>query len=129
MLSKFLERTWSGKGIGDQTGEREQRVNAPLSAKALRQLRDVMSGYVERGEVPGLVTNRRSGSATGSPRHNLADRVGDQADYSRRYDDTVAAKRPITVRDSLTFQLGLGLLLAPPDSHPIVKAMYERQVV
>src|SRR4029077_19940175 len=43
-------------------------------------------------------------------------------------DEPIPAKRPITVRDLLTFQLGLGLLLAPPDSHPIVKAMYERQV-
>jgi CubicO group peptidase (beta-lactamase class C family) len=43
-------------------------------------------------------------------------------------DDTVPAKRPITIRDLLTFQLGLGFLLARPDSHPIVKAMYERQV-
>ena len=41
----------------------------------------------------------------------------------RPLDDTVPAKRPITVRDLLTFQLGLGFLLAPPDSHPIVKAM------
>jgi CubicO group peptidase (beta-lactamase class C family) len=43
-------------------------------------------------------------------------------------DDTIPAKRPITVRDLLTFQLGLVFLLAPPDSHPIVKAMYEQQV-
>jgi CubicO group peptidase (beta-lactamase class C family) len=31
-------------------------MNAALSGKALRHLHDVMSGYVERGEVPGLVT-------------------------------------------------------------------------
>jgi hypothetical protein len=56
LLPKFLERTWSSTGIGVQNDEREQRMNAALSAKALRQLHDVMSGYVERGEVPGLVT-------------------------------------------------------------------------
>ena len=43
-------------------------------------------------------------------------------------DDTVPARRPITVRDLLTFQLGLGFLPASPDTHPIVKAMYEREV-
>src|SRR3979490_1092815 len=53
---RFLERTWSSTGIGDQNDEIEQRMNAALSDKALRHMHDVMSGYVERGEVPGLVT-------------------------------------------------------------------------
>ena len=55
LLPKYLERTWSSTGIRDQNDEREQ-LNAALSAKALRHMHDVMSGYVERGEVPGLVT-------------------------------------------------------------------------
>ncbi|MFF7636892.1 serine hydrolase domain-containing protein [Kitasatospora sp. NPDC008050] len=38
-------------------------------------------------------------------------------------DDTVPAHRPITVRDLLTFTMGTGLLMAPPDSHPILQAM------
>jgi CubicO group peptidase (beta-lactamase class C family) len=43
-------------------------------------------------------------------------------------DETVPTKRPITVRDLLTFRLGTGLLLADPATHPIVKKMYELQV-
>jgi CubicO group peptidase (beta-lactamase class C family) len=40
-------------------------------------------------------------------------------------DDTVAAERPITVRDLLTFRAGYGLVLRPPDSTPIQRAMSE----
>jgi CubicO group peptidase (beta-lactamase class C family) len=41
-------------------------------------------------------------------------------------DDTVPAKRPITARDLLTFRLGFGIVMAPPDSSPILKAMSEQ---
>ena len=41
-------------------------------------------------------------------------------------EDTVPARRPITVRDLLTFRLGLGMIMAPPDSMPIQKALGER---
>jgi CubicO group peptidase (beta-lactamase class C family) len=40
-------------------------------------------------------------------------------------DDTVPAKRPITVRDLLTFRMGLGIVMAPPDTYPIQTAMDE----
>jgi len=43
-------------------------------------------------------------------------------------DDTVPANRPITVRDLLTFRMGIGLVMASPDTHPILKAMIERKV-
>jgi len=43
-------------------------------------------------------------------------------------DDTVPAKRAITVRDLLTFRLGTGLLLADPATQPIVGKMYELHV-
>src|SRR5213595_2227950 len=33
-------------------------------------------------------------------------------------DETVAANRPITVRDLLTFRMGFGLVMAPPDIYP-----------
>ncbi len=39
-------------------------------------------------------------------------------------DDTVPAKRPITVRDLLTFRMGLGIIISP-DATPIQKAMSE----
>ena len=38
-------------------------------------------------------------------------------------DDTVPAKRPITVEDLLTFRCGLGLILAPSGTYPIQKAI------
>ena len=40
-------------------------------------------------------------------------------------DDTVPAERPISVRDLLTFRAGWGLVLAPPGTYPIQKAMAE----
>jgi CubicO group peptidase (beta-lactamase class C family) len=38
-------------------------------------------------------------------------------------DDTVPAKRAITVRDLLTFRAGFGVLFDPPGTYPIQKAM------
>ena len=43
-------------------------------------------------------------------------------------DDTVPATRPITVRDLLTFTMGMGILLAPPGSTPIQRALDELQL-
>jgi len=40
-------------------------------------------------------------------------------------DDTVPAKRPITVRDLLTFQMGLGFIVAEPGTYPIQQALAE----
>ena len=40
-------------------------------------------------------------------------------------DDTVAAVRPITVEDLLTFRLGFGCVMAPPGSTPIQRAEEE----
>jgi CubicO group peptidase (beta-lactamase class C family) len=41
-------------------------------------------------------------------------------------DDTVPANRPITVRDLLTFRMGFGIVMAPPGTYPIQKAMSEQ---
>jgi CubicO group peptidase (beta-lactamase class C family) len=43
-------------------------------------------------------------------------------------DDTVPAKRSITLRDLLTFRLGLGAVMVFPERHPIQKAMTEAGV-
>lgn len=40
-------------------------------------------------------------------------------------DDTVPAHRPITVRDLLVFTMGMGIVLAPPGSTPIQRALDE----
>jgi CubicO group peptidase (beta-lactamase class C family) len=44
-------------------------------------------------------------------------------------DDTVAANRPITVRDLFTFRMGLGTIWGLPDTYPIQKAINESQIV
>jgi CubicO group peptidase (beta-lactamase class C family) len=38
-------------------------------------------------------------------------------------DDTIPAKRPITLRDLLTFRMGMGLVMAMPGAYPIQTAM------
>ncbi|GAA4514895.1 serine hydrolase [Actinoallomurus oryzae] len=43
-------------------------------------------------------------------------------------DDTVPAERPITVRDLMTFRLGLGAIFAPPGTYPIQRALAETGV-
>jgi CubicO group peptidase (beta-lactamase class C family) len=43
-------------------------------------------------------------------------------------DDTVPAKRSITLRDLLTFRLGYGMVFAPPGTYPIQQAMEESGV-
>jgi CubicO group peptidase (beta-lactamase class C family) len=43
-------------------------------------------------------------------------------------DDTVPARRPITVRDLLTFRLGFGQLMMPPEAYPILQAANEQQI-
>lgn len=43
-------------------------------------------------------------------------------------DDTVPARRPITLRDLLTFRLGLGAVMVFPERHPIQKAMTDAGV-
>jgi CubicO group peptidase (beta-lactamase class C family) len=41
-------------------------------------------------------------------------------------DDTVPAEWPITMRDLLTFRMGIGAIFAPPGQYPIQRAMDER---
>lgn len=54
----------------------------------------------------------------------LADRKVLRA-VDAQLDDTVAAKRAITLRDLLTFRLGLGMIPVFPDRYPIQKAIAE----
>jgi CubicO group peptidase (beta-lactamase class C family) len=42
--------------------------------------------------------------------------------------DTVPAKRPITVRDLLTFRMGFGIPMVPPGTYPIQNAMSEQEL-
>jgi CubicO group peptidase (beta-lactamase class C family) len=144
-----------------------------LSAARLGLMHRVMEGYVERGELPGLVTlvSRRGEThvdAVGTmavggtvpmgrdtvfrissmtkpitavatmilveecrlrldePVDRLLPELADRR-VLRRIDgpleDTVAAVRPITVRDLLTFRMGFGMVMAGPDSTPLLRAM------
>jgi CubicO group peptidase (beta-lactamase class C family) len=47
---------------------------------------------------------------------------------SARLDDVVAARRAVTLRDLLTFRMGFGSVMAPPDSTPIQKAIREQKI-
>src|SRR5262249_45861805 len=44
------------------------------------------------------------------------------------FDDTVPARRAITVRDLLTYCMGFGSVMAPPDTHPIQKWIREYRI-
>ena len=149
-----------------------------LSAERLKRLHDVMTGYVERGEVPGLVTlvaRRGEGHvdaigamAAGSeepmrrdtifrissmskpitaaaamilieecalrldePVNRLLPELANRQVLKRPdadLDDTVPAHRPITVRDLLTFTMGLGIVAAAPGTVPIADALAELEL-
>ena len=43
-------------------------------------------------------------------------------------DETVPAKRSITLRDLLTFRMGFGQMFASPDAYPVLKAANELQI-
>ena len=149
-----------------------------LSKARLGRMHDVMAGYVERGELSGLVTlvSRRGEvhvDAIGTKAVGERDpmrrdtifriasltkpitavaamilveectmRLDEPVDRwlpelaNRRVlkrlggpvDDTVPARRPITVRDLLTFRLGFGIIMAPPNTYPIQRAASEQQI-
>lgn len=141
-------------------------------------LDDVLAGYVERGEVPGLVGLIKRGDdvhvevlgtldldgerpvtrdsifrvasmtkpvtavATmmlveagtlilDEPVEGLLPELADMQvlrSIDAEIDDTVPAKRSITVWDLLTFTHGSGLVIAMPGTHPIQRAMDEARL-
>jgi CubicO group peptidase (beta-lactamase class C family) len=148
-----------------------------LSRVRLGRMHDVMAGYVERGEVPGIVTlvSRRgevhvdaigrmaiggdpmrrdaifrissmtkpiTAAATMILVEECKVRLNEPVDRllpelaGRRVlkrldgplDDTVPAERPITVRGLLTFRMGFGMVMAPPDTYPIQRAVSEQRL-
>src|SRR6266536_3478586 len=149
-----------------------------LSKARLLRMHDVMAEYVERREVPGLVTlvSRRGevhvdligtqafdesspmrrdtifrissmtkpiiGAATMILVEECKLRLDEPVDallpelaerqvlkqLDGPLDETIPAKRPITVRDLLTFRMGFGQMMAPPDAYPILRAANEQQI-
>ncbi len=160
-----------------QQPSRKAQPSTGLSQKGLTRMNGIMAGYVDSGEIPGLVTlvSRRGqvevntagllklGENTPVQRDTIfriasmtkpitaaatmilveecALRLDEPVDRllpelanrrvlkrpDARLDDTVPAKRPITVRDLLTFRMGFGLMFTPPDA-PILKAANELQI-
>ena len=151
---------------------------AGLSTARLARMHNVMAGYVEHGDVPGLVTlvsrrgevyvdviGKRAFTDPDPMRRDTIFRISSMTkpiiavaamilveeckmrlDESvdrwlpelaeRRVlkrldgplDDTVPAKRAITVRDLLTFRLGFGQMMASSDEYPILQAANELQI-
>lgn len=150
-----------------------------LSEARLGRMHEVMSGYVERDVVPGLLAfvERRGevhaeaigtaalGDSAPIKRETifriasmtkpitaaaamilveecrlrlddpvdpllpeLADRKVLRAGLDSSLDDTVPADRSITLRDLLTLRLGIGAVMAPPQTYPIQKAMEGSEV-
>lgn len=149
-----------------------------LSRARLGRMRDVMSGHVERGDVPGLVTliSRRGEvhvdalgvKAVGGddpmrrdtifritsmtkpvtavaamilveecklrldePVDRLLPELSGRKVLKRidgPLDETVPASRPITLRDLLTFRMGFGMMMGPPEGTPIQRAVREQQL-
>src|SRR5947208_8174193 len=150
-----------------------------LSKARLSRMHNVMAGYVERGEMPGLVTlvSRRGEvhvdaigmKAVGGREPMRRDTIFRIASLSKPItaaaamilveesklrldepvdrllpelanrrvlrrldgplDDTVPARRSITLRDLLTFRMGFGLIWGPQDAYPIQRAARDLPLV
>jgi CubicO group peptidase (beta-lactamase class C family) len=150
-----------------------------LSKSRLGRMHDVMAGYVNRGDVPGIVTlvsrhgevhvdaiGNKAASGKDPMRRDTIFRIAsmtkpitaaaamilveecklrldDPVDRllpelaDRRVmkridgpiDDTVPARRAITLRDLLTFRMGFGVMMAPPGTHPIQNAMAAEGII
>ncbi|MER8182297.1 serine hydrolase domain-containing protein [Kitasatospora sp. NPDC094015] len=146
-----------------------------LSEARLARLRTALAGYVERGEVPGLVAVVQRRGHVHIEVHGTLEAGGDEpmrrdtlfrissmtkpvvaaaamalveegllrlddpvdgllpelADrrvlraLDGPVEDTEPARRPITLRDLLTFRLGFGALMAPPGSYPVQRAVLD----
>jgi CubicO group peptidase (beta-lactamase class C family) len=151
---------------------------AGLSQPRLERLHRVLSGYVERREMPGLVAlvsrhddvhvETLGTMSAGHPAPMKRDtifriasltkpitavaamilveecklRLDDSIEpwlpelasrrvlrsLSSQLEDTVPARRAITVRDLLTFRMGFGSVMAMPDTYPIQKWIREYRI-
>jgi len=181
-LSGLALMAQSTPGLQKNPQERPSKGARPgpggLSHARLARMHNVMAGYVQRGDVPGMVTlvSRRDEvhvdaigmKALGGSDPMQRDTIFRIASMSKPItavaamilveeckvrldepvdrllpelaarkvlkrldgpiDDTVPANRPITVRDLLTFRMGIGLVFGSPDKYPILKAMQEQKV-
>ena len=150
-----------------------------LSKVRLDRMHDAMAGYVERGEMPGIVTlvsrhgevyvdaiGSKAVDSHESMRRDTIFRIASMTkpitavatmilveecklrldepidqllpELANRkvlkqldgpLDDTVPAKRPISVRDLLTLRMGIGHIMTPSSHFPIQKAINEQQLL
>jgi CubicO group peptidase (beta-lactamase class C family) len=163
----------------DETERKDRPMsNGGFSPSRLELMREVMAGYVKRGDMPGLVylISRRGevhADAIGTlaidgrvpmerntifriasltkpivavgamilveecklrldePVDRLLPELAGRKVLKRidgPLDDTVPAERPITLRDLLTFRLGLGIVMVPPGTYPIQRAGAELRI-
>ncbi len=151
---------------------------AGLTQSRLERMHRVLSGHVERRNLPGLVAlvargdhvhvealgTRAFGDATPMARDAIFRiasitklvtavaamilvedchlRLDDPIDpwlpelanrrvlrtLASELDDTVPAVRPITLRDLLTYTMGFGSIMAPPDTYPIQRYIREYRI-
>jgi CubicO group peptidase (beta-lactamase class C family) len=151
---------------------------AGLSKPRLERMHRVLSGYVERQEMPGLVAlvsrhddvhvETLGTMSAGQPAPMKRDTIFRIASLTKpitaaaamilveecqlrldesiepwlpelanrrvlrslssQLDDTVPARRAITVRDLLTFRMGFGSVMARPDTYPIQKWIREYRI-
>ncbi len=153
-------------------------VSGWFTAEGLTHLREVMTGHVTRGDMPGLIALVARGQrahvevmgtkAFGDGEPMQRDAVFRIASLTKpvaaaaamtlvddgtlhleapvddllpelanrrvlrsiesQLSDTVAAARPITLDDVLTFRLGFGAIMAPPNTYPIQAAEAELEL-
>jgi len=159
---------------GESEGVRGRRsatmTGSGLSKTGLDRLHELMTGHVEHGGVPGVVTvvsrrgevhvdavgTKAAGGAGGPVQRDTIFRISSMTKpvaavaamilveegrlrldepvdswlpeltdrkvlrtLDSPLDDTVPATRPITVRDVLTFRMGLGMLMVAPGTYPV----------
>src|SRR6266480_1403940 len=100
-----------------------------------RAVTQAMASHIAKGELPGMVTLVDDGALKlDEPVDRLLPELADRKVLKRidgPLDDTVPARRPITVDDLLTFRMGHGLIMEPTfdPPFPIVLAAKELDLV
>jgi CubicO group peptidase (beta-lactamase class C family) len=153
-------------------------ANGGFSQARLERMRKVLAGYVERGELAGVVTllNRRGATHVecigrrdrdrsepitrdtlfriasmskpitavaamilveecrlrlDDPLARVLPELANRRVLKRLdgpLDETEPARRPLTLRDLLTFRLGYGMLMTPPDAYPVQREATRLQI-
>ena len=119
-----------GETVIDVVGAKDKETGAKLERDSIFRIAS-MSKPITAAAAMILVEEGKL--RLDEPVDRLLPELGDRQvlkDLKGPLDDTVPANRPITLRDLLTFRLGLGMVVGPPgDPSPIQKAMADRQIM